>query len=90
MSDMKIDINQFRVREGDRVRLNEWPGRVKPLYRSKKHYEKLLAEHREKVSALQSLPYAHSRYALHQTRTRGENCSPSAGFWTNDLRPRLP
>lgn len=61
---MKIDIRRFRVREGDKVRLSEWPVRVKPLYMSKEQYEKLLAEHRGKVSALQSLLYAHHRYAL--------------------------
>ena len=89
MSDMNIDIWTFRVRKDDELQLNEWPVRVKPLYKSTEHYEKLLAEHREKVSALQRLLYGHNRYALYQARTTGRNCSPSASFWTNEPRPRL-
>lgn len=61
---MKIEIKKFRVREGDKVRLKEWPTRVKPLYKSKKHYESILVEHRKTLSALQSLLYAHHRFSL--------------------------
>jgi PPK2 family polyphosphate:nucleotide phosphotransferase len=61
---MKIDIKKFRVREGDRVQLKKWPTRVKPCYKSKHHYESLLAEHVEKLSARQSLLYAQNRYAV--------------------------
>jgi len=61
---VKIDSRQFRVREEDTVRLKEWPTRVKPFYKSKKHYEKMLAEHVAKLSDRQSLLYAHNRYAL--------------------------
>ena len=61
---MKIDIKKFRVREGDKVRLKMWPTRVPPFYRSKKHYENTLAAHVKKLSALQSLLYAHNQYAV--------------------------
>jgi PPK2 family polyphosphate:nucleotide phosphotransferase len=61
---MKISIKEFRVREGDKVRLKEWPTRVAPCYKSKQHYESLLAEHVEKLSARQSLLYAQNQYAL--------------------------
>jgi PPK2 family polyphosphate:nucleotide phosphotransferase len=61
---MKIHIKEFRVREGDKVRLKEWPTRVEPCYKSKQHYESLLAEHVEKLSARQSLLYAQNQHAL--------------------------
>jgi PPK2 family polyphosphate:nucleotide phosphotransferase len=61
---MKIHIKEFRVREGDKVQLKAWPTRVKPCYKSKHHYESLLAEHVEKLSTRQSLLYAQNQYAL--------------------------
>jgi fructose-bisphosphate aldolase class I len=38
-----LDADQFRVRPGKNVDLKEWPTLVKPVYRSKKEYRKLLA-----------------------------------------------
>jgi PPK2 family polyphosphate:nucleotide phosphotransferase len=61
---MKPDINAFRVREGTKVRLTEWPTRVKPFYNSKKHYEEMQADHIARLSALQSLLWADNRHAL--------------------------
>ena len=61
---MRIDIKEFRVREGEKVHLGKWPTKGKPFYRSKKHCETILAEHVETLSRLQSLLYAHNRYAL--------------------------
>jgi PPK2 family polyphosphate:nucleotide phosphotransferase len=61
---MAIDVSPFRVREHHQVRLRKWPTRVAPLYRSKEHYETLLAEQIETLSKRQSLLYAHDRYAL--------------------------
>jgi PPK2 family polyphosphate:nucleotide phosphotransferase len=61
---MNIDCTPFRVKEGDKVRLKQWPTRVKPFYKSNKHYQKLLEEHVEHLSALQRLFYADDRYAL--------------------------
>jgi PPK2 family polyphosphate:nucleotide phosphotransferase len=37
---------------------------VKPIYRSKQHYQRLLANHVEQLSKLQRLLYASDRYAL--------------------------
>ncbi|HXJ21009.1 MAG TPA: ADP-polyphosphate phosphotransferase [Polyangia bacterium] len=54
----------FRVREGQPVKLHRWPTEVKPVYRSKKHYRRLLAEHVEQLSTLQRLLYASNRFAL--------------------------
>jgi PPK2 family polyphosphate:nucleotide phosphotransferase len=63
---MKIKINSkdFRVRTGEKVKLKEWPTKVKPFCRSKKGYKKLLGEHINELSSLQRLHYASRRYAL--------------------------
>jgi PPK2 family polyphosphate:nucleotide phosphotransferase len=61
---MKINSKEFRVRPGEKVKLNEWPTIVKPSCKSKKRYQKLLGEHVEEMSALQQLHYASNRYAL--------------------------
>ncbi len=61
---MKIDVRDFRVKSGRRVKLGRWPTRVSPYYKSKKHYGRMLEEHVEQLSRLQDLLYAHDRYAL--------------------------
>ncbi len=61
---MKINSKDFRVRPGEKVKLNAWPTIVKPFCKSKKRYQKLLAEHVEELSSLQRLHYASDRYAL--------------------------
>ena len=52
------------MRPGAKVKLREWPTKVKPFCKSKKQYQKLLEEHVEELSALQQLHYASNRYAL--------------------------
>jgi len=61
---MKIDSGRFRVAPRETVRLARRPTKVKPFYKSKKHYEKTLAEHVEKMSDRQEILYAYDRYAL--------------------------
>ncbi|MBZ5541836.1 MAG: polyphosphate kinase 2 family protein [Acidobacteriia bacterium] len=61
---MKIDSKDFRVREGKDITLKKWPTVVKPLYKSKEQYQKLLEEHIQKLSSMQSLLYAYNRYSL--------------------------
>src|ERR1700684_1974980 len=61
---MKINSKDFRVREGDEVDLRKWPTKVEPVYKSKEHYQELLAEHVAHLSALQELLYACDRYAV--------------------------
>ena len=60
----KINSGDFRVRHGEKVKLREWPTRVKPFCKSKKQYQKLLEKHVEDLSSLQGLIYASDRYAL--------------------------
>ena len=61
---MKIDPDEFRVPEGDTVALGKWPTKTEPVYKSKEHYQELLAEHVAQLSALQQLLYASNRYAI--------------------------
>lgn len=61
---MKIDPSDFRVPPGEKLKLEKWPTRVKPVYQSKKQYATLLQQHVEDLSSLQRLLYASNRYAL--------------------------
>jgi PPK2 family polyphosphate:nucleotide phosphotransferase len=61
---IKINSKDFRVPPGAKIKLTKWPTVVQPYCRTKKRYEKLLAEHIDGLSALQNLHYASSRYAL--------------------------
>ncbi|HSD97894.1 MAG TPA: ADP-polyphosphate phosphotransferase [Sulfuricaulis sp.] len=61
---MKIKFKDYRVRDGEKVNLKKLPTQVKPVYQSKKHYQKLLEEQVEQLSSLQRLLYASDRYAL--------------------------
>ena len=61
---MKIPSKDYRVRPSEKVKLSEWPTRMKPYYKSKKGRQKLLEEHVEQLSALQQTHYASNRFAL--------------------------
>jgi PPK2 family polyphosphate:nucleotide phosphotransferase len=61
---MKIDPDDFRVREGEQIKLHKWPTRVAPAYRSEHHYQKLLGEQVVQLSALQQLLYASNSHAI--------------------------
>ena len=61
---MKIQTKDYRVHEGEMVDLKKRPTDVDPVYGPKSHYEKILAKHVEKLSALQQLHYASGRYAV--------------------------
>ena len=61
---MKIDPSDFRVPASKKVNLKKWPTLVKPVYKSKKAYAKLLQQHVEELSSLQCLHYAANRYAV--------------------------
>jgi PPK2 family polyphosphate:nucleotide phosphotransferase len=60
---VKINSNDFRIREGDVVNLKKWPTIVDPVYKSKEQYQKPLGDHVALLSALQQLYYASDRYA---------------------------
>ncbi len=61
---MKINSEHFRVGTGEKVKLKQWPTRVKPCYKSKEHYKEILAQHVEELSERQSLLYSYNRYSV--------------------------
>jgi polyphosphate kinase 2 (PPK2 family) len=61
---MKINVKDFRVPEGEKVNLEKWPTLVDPMYKSKKKYHKILKKQIEDLSVLQRLHYANDRYAV--------------------------
>ena len=61
---MKIQSDDYRVREGDKVDLDKWATKVAPVYKSKAHYQGLLAKHVAQLSALQQVLYASNTHAL--------------------------
>ncbi|MDA8389390.1 MAG: polyphosphate kinase 2 family protein [Gammaproteobacteria bacterium] len=61
---MKINLKKFRVPEGVRVKLDAWPTATKPVYRSKDQYHEYLEADVARLSELQQLLYASSRYSL--------------------------
>jgi PPK2 family polyphosphate:nucleotide phosphotransferase len=62
--EMHIDVNDYRVREGDDVDLKKWPTMVAPVYKSKDDYHELLRDHVAELSQQQQLLYASDTYAL--------------------------
>ncbi len=61
---MKIRVRDFRVPPGDNVKLDQWPTRVKPVYRSKREYRKLLETATAELNEQQQRQYASDRYAV--------------------------
>jgi PPK2 family polyphosphate:nucleotide phosphotransferase len=59
-----IDTSRFRIPENKKVDLAKRPTRVKPVYKSKDHYEQLLAKHIREMNELQELLYADDTYSL--------------------------
>lgn len=61
---MKIESDDFLVREGDVVELGKWPTKVAAAYKSKTHYRKCLRKHVSRLSAQQQLLYASNSHAV--------------------------
>ena len=61
---MKLDSEDFRVRPGKKLDLARLPTSVKPVYRNDEDYRDVLANHVQRLSALQRLLYADNRYSL--------------------------
>jgi PPK2 family polyphosphate:nucleotide phosphotransferase len=61
---MKIDIKQFRVAEGKKLKLRKRPTQVAPVYRSKEDYKAHLEDHVARLSVHQQMLYASDSYAL--------------------------
>jgi PPK2 family polyphosphate:nucleotide phosphotransferase len=61
---VKINSKHFRVRAGEKVELKQWPTRVKPFYKSKEYYKKILVHHVAELSERQNLLNAYNRYSV--------------------------
>lgn len=61
---MKIKVEDFRVPVAEKIRLEKWPTLVKPVYKSKVHYQKLLAAQVEALSDMQQKHYAANSHAV--------------------------
>jgi len=61
---VKINSKHFRVRAGEKIELKQWPTRIKPFYKSKEHYIKILAQHVAELSERQNLLNAYNRYSV--------------------------
>ena len=61
---MKIDTKDFLVRPDEKVKLKDWPTKVKPCCGSKEEYKDVLAKHVDELSGLQQLLYGSNKYAL--------------------------
>jgi len=61
---MKIDSEDFSVRSEKKVKLKNWPTRVRAFFSSKNDYRRLLEEHTQQLSSLQSMLYACGQYAV--------------------------
>jgi len=61
---MKIDMKNFRIGAGKKVKLKDWPTQVKPICRSKEDYKAVLESHVEQLEQQQEMLYALDKYAL--------------------------
>ena len=61
---MRIDLARFRVPEGGKVKLKDWPTRIEPFCGTKAGYKKQLKKQVDALSDLQKAFYASNRYAL--------------------------
>lgn len=63
-ADMKIDTEQFRVKQKETVSLKKCPTKVEPFYLSKEQYQGYLKEQIARLSTLQGLLYANNSYSV--------------------------
>jgi PPK2 family polyphosphate:nucleotide phosphotransferase len=61
---MAIDVNPFRVRDGETIKLKHRPTRVASVYDSKEQYEALLTAHVADLDRLQQRLYASDSHAV--------------------------
>ena len=60
----KLNTKDFLVKQDEKVRLKDWPTRVKSLCESKDEYKEILEKHVAELSELQQLLYGSNKYAL--------------------------
>ena len=61
---MSFDHETLWIRPGEQVNLDKRPTVIEPMYRSKKEYKDMQADHVAQLSKLQQVHYADNRYAV--------------------------
>jgi PPK2 family polyphosphate:nucleotide phosphotransferase len=61
---MNIHLKEFRVPGRKQIDLKQWPTNIDPLYTSKKHYRKHLAQDAKELGDLQRVLFANGSYAV--------------------------
>jgi PPK2 family polyphosphate:nucleotide phosphotransferase len=61
---MKIETKDFRIGAGEKVKLKDWPTRVKPICGAKDEYKDILATHVQQLEQQQEMLYALDEYAM--------------------------
>jgi PPK2 family polyphosphate:nucleotide phosphotransferase len=61
---MPFDHETLWIRPGEQVNLDKRPTVIEPMYRSKKEYKDMQADHVAQLSKLQQVHYADNRYAV--------------------------
>jgi PPK2 family polyphosphate:nucleotide phosphotransferase len=61
---MKIDPQDYRVKEGKEIDLKKWPTQIKSLHETKEDYLEAQTKHVERLSEKQSLLYADNHYSI--------------------------
>jgi PPK2 family polyphosphate:nucleotide phosphotransferase len=61
---MKIDTRDYCVRPGKKLKLKDWPTKVKPICDTKEDYKEALEKHVKQLDDLHQLLYGANKYAL--------------------------
>ena len=61
---MKVNSKDFRVSEGEKLKLEKWPTQITSVFESKDDYHDILEKRVNELSDLQRMLAAHNRYAL--------------------------
>jgi PPK2 family polyphosphate:nucleotide phosphotransferase len=61
---MKVDIEKYRIPEGKKVKLKDWPTEEKPIFGSKEQYKEALEKQVKEMDDLHQLLYGADKYAL--------------------------
>jgi PPK2 family polyphosphate:nucleotide phosphotransferase len=61
---MDHSARKCRLHEDDKAKLDDWPTKIAPIYRSKDDYKAILEDHVGRLAKLQDLLYASGHYAV--------------------------
>lgn len=61
---LQCTLEPFTVSKSRNLKLSTFATDIPPLYENKRHYRELLSDYQDEIQRLQSILYAHNRYAL--------------------------